>query len=259
MNHKQQTNMIYADVHAHLDLFSRDELDGILEKSRAAGVKAVITSGINVESNRDSMLLSKEHSIVKPALGLYPSESLKLSDDEIDSEIRFIRSNKESIAAIGEVGLDYHETSETAGRLRQKRIFTMQVELAAKIGKPLIVHSRKAEEDAVELLISQSANKVVMHCFMAKMKTVKRAVDAGFYFSIPCIIKTSPNFRKLAEVVPLNRLLTETDAPFLSPVKGRKSEPSMVSGTVDEIAAIKGISAEDASNIIFSNYQKLLL
>lgn len=251
--------MLYADVHAHLDLFSRDELEGILERSRAAGVKAIITSGINVYSNRAAIRLSGEHSMVKPALGLYPSESLKLSDDEIDAEIGFIRSNKESIAAIGEVGLDYHETAEAAGRLRQKRIFAMQVELAARIGKPLIVHSRKAEDDAVELLISQSANRVVMHCFMAKMKTVKRAVDAGFYFSIPCIIKTSPNFRKLAEVVPLNRLLTETDAPFLSPVKGRKSEPSMVAETVRIIAKIKGITPEDASNIIFSNYQKLLL
>ncbi|MBI3034341.1 TatD family hydrolase [Candidatus Woesearchaeota archaeon] len=248
--------MLLIDTHAHLDLFDEKELNEVLERASRSGVKAIVTNGVDVKSNRLSLELAKKHSIVKPALGLYPIESLSLTDEEIDNELVFIEKNSSRVFCIGEVGLDYLKTEDHA---RQKDVFTRQIMLARKLGKALNVHSRKAESDAVELLDSCGARKVVMHCCMAGMKTIRKAVDCGFYFSVPALLLRSSHFRKLVETVPSNHLLTETDAPFLSPFPGRKSEPSMIAETVREIAAIKGVSREDCANMLFSNYQRLFV
>ncbi len=244
--------MPYADVHAHIDLLG--DVEGALKRAAHAGVAAVITNGIGPGSNRKSLELAKIHPIVRAAVGLYPTESAKLSEAEVAEEMAFFRANRDMLAAIGEIGLDYQELED---RIRQRQLFLRQVELAMKIGKPVIVHSRKAEVDVVEALVSAGCRKVVMHCCMGSMKVVKRAVDAGFHFSIPALLSRSSHFRAVAGAVPSSLLLTETDAPFLSPVKGQPSEPAMVAGTVAAIAGIKGLTAADCGNIIFSNYQRL--
>ncbi|MBI2142338.1 TatD family hydrolase [Candidatus Woesearchaeota archaeon] len=256
--------MIYADVHAHLDLFSSEELEGVLERAKNKGVKAIVTSGVGVKSNRAAIELAKSHSTdqctIKAALGIYPTDALKMSDAEIAAELDFLKKNSGTVAAIGEVGLDYLKSGKKEDRERQKEAFAKQIELAMKLNKPLVVHSRKAEKEAVEMIIEASAKKAVkavMHCCMADMKTIKRASEAGLYFSIPALILRSSHFKKLAETVPSSRLLTETDAPFLSPNQGRKSEPSMIAEAANEIAKIKGITAEECANILYSNYQKL--
>ncbi len=245
--------MLLTDVHAHLDIFREDELDGIIEHANEAGVKAIITNGIDVKSNRLVLELSRKHHIVKAALGLYPVDSLKLSDLEIDEELSFIQSKSDSIVALGEIGLDFQVAGEIE---RQEDIFMRQVKMAEMLGKPVIVHSRKAESRVVELLTG-SSSRVVLHCFMGSMSIVKKAVDSGFCFSIPALISRSTHFKKLVEIVPSSQLLTETDAPFLGPVAGQRSEPSMVMGTVAEIARIKGIDPEECANIIFSTYQRV--
>ncbi|MBI2574771.1 TatD family hydrolase [Candidatus Woesearchaeota archaeon] len=258
--------MIYADVHAHLDLFSSEELEGVIERAKNKGVKAIVTSGVDVKSNRAALELAKSHStsqgiishgIIKAALGIYPTDALKMSDAEITAELDFIKKNSGTVAAIGEVGLDYLKSGKKEGRERQKEAFGRQIELATKLGKPLVVHSRRAEKEAVEMLISASAKKAVMHCCMADMKTIKKAADAGLYFSIPALILRSSHFKKLAETVPGSHLLTETDSPFLSPYQGRKSEPAMVGEAAKEIAKIKGITEYECAKILYSNYQKL--
>lgn len=256
--------MIYADVHAHLDLFGSEELEGVLERAKYVGVKAIVTSGVDVKSNRAALELAKSHStsqgingIIKAALGIYPTDALKMNDNEIDSELKFIKNNSGTVAAIGEVGLDYLKTEKKEDRERQKEVFAKQIELAKKLDKPLVVHSRRAEKEAVDMLISASVKKAVMHCCMADMKTVKRASDAGLFFSIPALILRSSHFKKLVEVVPGSRLLTETDAPFLSPHPNKKSEPAMVAEAAGAIAKIKGITAEECANILYANYQSL--
>lgn len=256
--------MIYADVHAHLDLFSSEELEGVLERAKDKGVKAIVTSGVDVKSNRAALELAKSHStsqgingIIKAALGIYPTDALKMSDGEVDAELDFIRKNRNRINAIGEVGLDYLRTEKKEERERQREVFAKQIELAKELDKPLVVHSRRAEKEAVDMLISASAKKAVMHCCMADMKTIKRASDAGLYFSIPALILRSSHFKKLVEVVPSSRLLTETDAPFLSPHPNKKSEPAMVAEAASAIAKIKGITEEECANMIFANYQSL--
>ncbi len=246
--------MLYADVHAHLDLFEEDELDSVLIRAKDAGVKAIIANGTDGASNRKVLNYSKTNSLVKASLGLYPVDALKLTETQVNSELDFIKENNAKICAVGEVGLDYLKAEDNEG---QKELFARIIDVARAINKPLIVHSRKAEEDAVDLLVSGSVKRAVMHCFMADLRTVKKAEEAGFYFSIPCIIAASSHFKKLVEVVSCSRLLTETDAPFLSAQQGKKSEPAMVSETVRIIAGIKGLSEDDCANILFSNYQRL--
>ncbi len=246
--------MLYVDSHAHLDLFSEDELDRIIENAKKTGVKAVVANGTDEKSNRKVLEFSRKYPLVKASLGLYPVDALRLSDGNIDAELGFIKKHASKIVAIGEVGLDYLKAEDKG---RQKDVLSRIIAVAKAVDKPLIVHSRKAEADAVELLFESGVKKAVMHCFMADMKTVKKAEDSGFYFSIPCIIAASSHFQQLVEKISLSRVLTETDAPFLSPVQGRKSEPSMVAESVRIIAGIKGISEEDCANIIYSNYQRM--
>ena len=128
-----------------------------------------------------------------------------------------------------------------------------------RIDKLLVVHSRKAEIDAIDILERTGMKKVIMHCFNGRKSLIKRCVELGWFFSIPPIITRLDHFKMLVELVPLGQLLTETDAPYLSPVAGERNEPANVAITIKEISKIKGISEEDVANQIFANAKKLFV
>jgi len=250
--------MLLVDVHAHLDLKEFDsDLDEVIKRAETAGVKAIISNGLNPESNRKTLELSRKYKIVKPAFGLYPNDALKLTEKEIESELNFIEKNKDKIAAIGEVGLDYKFCEDKKQQEKQKQIFIKLIELSKKIKKPIIIHSRKAEQDVIDILENSDAKKVVLHCFSGKLKLIKRAAELGYYFSIPTNITHSQHFQKLAELVDINKILTETDAPYLSPYKNRRNESSFITEAIKKIAEIKNISINEIANNIFMNYQNL--
>jgi TatD DNase family protein len=242
------------DVHCHLEFpdFEKD-LDSVIERAKEAGVVAIITAGLNPETNRKALEIAKKYPIVKAALGIYPQYAAEMSDDDVEKEIEFIRKSKPY--AISEVGLDatYPEME------KQKKVFEKMIALAKELNIPIIVHSRKAEKEACEMLISNNARKVVVHCFNGKLSLAKEMEAAGFFFSIPAIISHASQFKELAKAVNSTHLLTETDAPFLSAVKGERNEPSAVKEIVDEISGIKHVEAEEMAKIIFSNYQKLFM
>jgi TatD DNase family protein len=241
--------MMFVDVHCHLEMFGI-EAEAVIKRAEAAGVKAMITAGTTPESNRIALAFSKAFPSVKAALGIYPVNSL--SQAEIDNELKFIEANKESIIAVGEIGLDSKEGNSE----NQRPLFEKLLLIAEKTGKPAVVHSRKAESEVLSI-IQKHKCKVVLHCFDGNSTLVMKAAALGCYFSIPANIARSDHFKHLAKEVPLQQLLTETDAPFLAPEKGQRSEPSMVSGSVAKIAELKGLSVEDTANILFSNYQRL--
>lgn len=258
---------LIVDVHAHLDHsdFSKD-LDKVIARAKAAGVKAIITNGVNPETNRKTLELAEKYDIVKAALGLYPIDVLRkdieegypLKDEEfdIDSEIDFIRKNKNKIIALGECGLDFVRSDEVQ-RKAQIKVFEKMIALAENINKPIIVHSRKAEQSVIEVLESSSIKKVVLHCFCGKKGLIKKAQDMAYYFSIPCNIVRAHNFQNMVSMVNLSRLLTETDAPYLSPFKGRRNEPAFIAETLKKIAEIKKMDIEEVEKNIFMNYQGL--
>jgi len=241
------------DVHAHLDAkdFEKD-FDAVLKRAEENNVVCIINNGVDTESNRKTLELSEKYKIIKPALGFHPTDSEKFSEEEIEKEIEFIKKKKNEIIAIGEVGLDYYwqHTKE-----RQKKIFLQFIELAEKTKLPLIIHSRKAEDDVIPLLESTNI-KVVLHAFEGKKQLIKRADEKNFKFSIPPSVVRSQHFKTLIEKVSLQNLLTETDAPFLSAVKYQRNEPSEIKYVIKKISEIKGITVEETEKIIFINFKK---
>jgi TatD DNase family protein len=258
--------MDLVDVHAHLSYKGLIEnIDDVIKTSVDAGVKVIITQGTEPDSNRSSLKLSNKFSIVKPALGFYPTHIAEYSDFELEKELQFIR--KHNCLAIGEVGLDYYlgRNNEYADSLteqvkkRMKFYFKKLIQISIDKDVPIIVHSRKAELDTIEILEEMNAKKVIMHCFSGKKKYIQRILDNGWYFSIPCNLVRAKHFQHIVKVTPLNKLFTETDAPYLAPVRGDLNVPSNVHFTVKKIAEIKGLDVDEVANNIFMNYQRLFL
>jgi len=262
--------MILVDIHAHLDHEKfKPDLDKVIDNAKKAGVKSIITSGVNSRTNRLILDISKKYDIVKPSFGIYPLDALAnemkageaegftrdIEGFDIDKEIEWITENKDKCVAIGECGMDFkwgrdHEK-------QQKENFQKVIELAEKIKKPLIVHTRKAELDVVEMLESSKLKNIILHCFCGRKHLVKRAADNKWNFSIPPIIVRLQQFQIMAELVNISQLLTETDAPYLSPFPGQRNEPAFVIETIKKIAEIKKITEEDTANNIFMNYQRI--
>ncbi len=242
-----------VDVHCHLDTEQfNDDLDKVIERAKDAGVISVITNGTDKKSNRKVLEIAEKYDIVRPALGIYPEEASKLNERQINAEIEFIRKQKP--LAIGEVGLDTYR----AGNLeKQKAMFQKFIGLAKELDVPIIVHSRKAEKEAFEMLSKAKAKKVIMHCYNGNLKLAKAIEAKGWHFSIPPIIAYSSQFQELVKRVSSSYLLTETDSPFLSHEKGKRNEPMNVKESVRHIAQLKGIEFEEAKNIIFMNYKRL--
>jgi len=244
--------MNLVDVHAHLEIIK--DLDEVVARAAEAGVKIIIANGVNVETNRKAIEFSEKYDIVKFALGIYPNDCLEMSEKEIDDEIHFIKSKKP--LAIGECGLDFKEEVDKEKMLD---CFEKQINLAKDLDIPVIVHSRKAELECIEILEKLECKKVVMHCFCGKMKLVQRVIENGWYFSIPCNVLKSQHFQQVVQKTPFKQLLTETDAPFLSPYADKQSEPFFIKGTIEKIAEIKKMDEQEIANQVFMNYQRLFL
>jgi len=254
------------DIHCHLDHPSIiGRTDEIIENSKKANLKVILTAGINPETNRKTLELAKKHDIVKAALGIYPVKTLQKEIEiasyplkpnifDINEEIEFIAKNKGKIVAIGECGLDYSQGEDPS---EQKELFEKLVSLAEKINKPIIVHSRKAEPDSIEILESSKLKKVLLHCFSGKKKLVKRAADLGYYFSIPTNVVRAQNFQLMAEEININQLFCETDSPYLSPFREKQNEPAFVLEAYKKIAEIKNMELKEVINNIWMNFSRL--
>ncbi len=248
--------MPFVDVHCHLDQFKDEEIREIIKESEERRVKVIINNGVDKETNRKTLELSRKFKIVKAALGLHPEFIERFSDEYIKDELEFIRKNKSKIIAVGEVGLDFYWIKDEALRKKQESMFREFIQISKEINKPLIVHSRGAERKAIEILKEEKAESVVMHSFGGKLKLLK-GIDEMWMFSIPPIIVRSSHFQELVKRLPLNKLLTETDSPFLGPFRGEKNKPYNVALTVNEIAKLKGLNAKEVENNLFMNYLKM--
>ena len=174
---------------------------------------------------------------------------------DIDKEFDFFNKNKDNIAAIGEVGLDYHW--DKINHDEQKKNFEKIITLTEKMKKPIVVHTRRAEEDCVAMLESSKLKHVILHSFEARKSLIKRAIERGFYFSIPTSIVRAQQFQTLAELAPLTQIFTETDAPWLSPFKDKRNEPSFITESIKKIAEIKHITEEEVADQIFKNFKSV--
>ena len=245
-----------VDVHAHLQYRDfENDLDDVIERAKKIGIKEIIVNGLTKDDNMRVLELGDKYNVVKVALGIHPNEVKNTSDEELENIFSLIEENKEKIIAIGECGLDYHHDKEEKVLRRQKEVFVKFLELAKKINKPVIIHSRKAEKEVIDIL-SGFKVKTLLHFFTGNMKLAKIAEDIGCYFSIPVSILRSEHFKTLVNRTAISRLLTETDSPYGNPQVGR-NEPSFVKKTIKEISVIKGLTIADTENIIYQNFQSL--
>lgn len=246
------------DIHAHLDLLEKEtNLDEAVKEAEKKEV-LMVAQGVNPTSNKRVLEISGKYKNVRACLGLYPIDALKLSDKEIDEELKFIEKNKEKIFGIGEVGIDFKESVDEKEHARQEKTFREIIRLAKKIDKPLIVHSRKAEQRVVEILEEEKAVKVIMHCFNGNFKLVKRIVDNKWFLTIPTCVKSSEHFQKIAKEVPVEQLFCESDSPYLHPDKKWPNTPVNVAFSYEEIARIKGLKAEEVEKTIEANFESLV-
>ncbi|MFH1849014.1 MAG: TatD family hydrolase [archaeon] len=245
---------LLVDSHCHLDHSMFSDLDEVVQRARQAGVALIITNGANPEKNRQALEIASGYDVVRAALGIYPVDACELSESAVKAEIGRIK--KADVIAIGEVGLDYFWVTDEGKRERQRKVFQQMIALARELDRPIIVHSRKAEEDAIGLL-EKAGLKVIMHCFSGNFQLVEQVRDRGWIFSVPTNIVFSEHFQKLVRIVPMNQILTETDAPYLSPFKDRRNEPAFVARAVEMIAEVKGLVPDEVSKIIYMNYQRI--
>lgn len=261
--------MNLVDIHCHLNskLF-KDDINEVIQKAKKVGVKSIIISGTNPLANQQVLEMKKLDPIIKVSLGLHPIDALGLSEGEtgivksegkvdLEKEFKFIEEHKDEIIAIGEIGLDYHWDKEH--HEEQQEIFRKVLQLAIKLNKPVIIHTWAGEEDCINILEEEVKDKVpvILHCFGGRKSLVTKAKELGFYFSVPPSTVRTGNFNTLIKKVPIEQLLTETDAPWQSPIKGERCEPKDVLETVKKIAEIKDISVEEAASIIWNNYEKI--
>ena len=264
--------MHLVDVHAHLDhpQFAAD-LPDVIKRAKANGVVAIITQGVFHEKNLQLLELAKMDPIIKVAFGLYPLDAINVKVDPemeagndysrqskktVDETLSAMEKYKDHIIAIGEVGMDFKYSQDKEAQTENLRKI---IRLAKKIGKPLIIHSRNAEKEVMDLLEEEQYFKVDMHCFCGSKKLLERGMKLGLLFSIPTNVVRNQQFQQTVEFLPLNHILTETDAPYLGPYKDLRNEPANIRETVLKIAEIKRMDPEEVANAIYFNYQKLFL
>jgi TatD DNase family protein len=241
---------MFIDAHSHIDLLKNYKQ--AIQNAKEKNIK-ILTAGIDIKSNRKLLELKKQNLEIEICLGIYPTETLKLSEKEIDSEIDFIKKNKNKIVAIGEIGLDLKENSpETLEK--QKENLSKFIELTKELNKPVIIHSRKAEEECINFLEKFNYKKIVMHCFSGNFKLVKRILENNWILTIPTSVKNSQHFQKVIEIAPIKNLLCETDSPYLHPDKEFPNEPKNVIESYKKISEIKKISLKEVEKTLEENY-----
>jgi TatD DNase family protein len=243
------------DSHCHLDFpkFNRDREESIL-RAREAGVVGMINSGISLKGNRISLELAETHEDIHAALGLSPDIGREGEDTEINAILAQIEANAEKAVGIGEAGLDFQDCKTTEERERQTAAFKKVIELAKNLDKPLVVHARMAEEEVLKLV--RNVDTVIYHCYSGSIETMKEIVDMGHYISMATLVCFSKHHQDLAEAVPLENLLLETDSPFLSPRKGR-NEPAFIADSVPVVAQLKDMDPAEIAKSTTENARRV--
>jgi len=244
---------MFIDIHSHIDICK--DIDILIKNAKKENVK-ILTAGTSPKSNRKILELKEKYPEINICLGIYPIDALKLSEEKIDSEIEFIKKNKNKISAIGEVGIDLKENSEQTLETQKENLKKFG-NLAKELDVPIIIHSRKAEKECIELLEKLNYNKIIMHCFSGNMKLVDKIIKNNWNLSIPANVKHSEHFQKIVEKTPIKQLFCETDSPFLHPDKLQENEPANVIESYKKISEIKALPLAEVEKQIEENYKRL--
>ncbi|MBM4340176.1 MAG: TatD family deoxyribonuclease [Deltaproteobacteria bacterium] len=248
------------DSHAHLEMpeFRRD-LNEVLRRAKDSGVEYIFTVGTEKKDWRRALEIAQAHSSVYAILGVHPHNAKEIDEETYPVLTELCKHEK--VRAYGEIGLDFFRNHSP--REVQLKRFREQIQLAKELKLPIVVHDREAHLETLESLKSENAweNGGVIHCFSGDEKMAKACIDMGFYISIPGSItyKNAGPFHEMVKRLPLDSLLVETDAPFLTPVpfRGKRNEPSYVRYTAEKVAEIKKVAFEQVAEVTTRNALKV--
>ena len=248
------------DTHAHLSLpqFDKDRTE-VIKRAHDAGIKHIITVGTDRDDCLKAVALAQKHDFISAAVGIHPHDA-KTINAETYSLLREFAAD-DNVVAIGEIGLDFYRN--LSPRETQIHHFREQLRLAREVSLPVIIHDREAHREVLQILQEEKAETVrgVIHCFSGDWEMARACLDMGFYISIPGTVtfKKSEEYHKLVRDLPLDRMLVETDCPFLAPhpFRGKRNEPAYVRYVAEAVARIKRIEQEELAKITTQNAQKL--
>lgn len=248
------------DTHVHLNADHYDEdLDAVIDRARDAGIEKMVVVGFDRKTIERTMKLIDEYSDVYGVIGWHPVDAVDCTDEDLEwiEEL----SKHEKIVGIGETGLDYHWDKSPKGI--QKEVFKKQIALAKRVNLPIIIHNRESTEDCVEILKEENAGEIggIMHAFSADENVADEVIGMNFYISLggPVTFKNAQLPKDIAVHVPLEKLLVETDAPFLTPhpYRGKRNEPSYVKLVAEKIAELRDMPYEAFAKATTENAERL--
>ncbi|HHV27062.1 TatD family deoxyribonuclease [Anaerosalibacter bizertensis] len=248
------------DSHAHLDdpKFNKDR-DRLIKSLKQNDISLVINVGADVSSSIKSVKLADEYENIYAAVGVHPHSAKEMDDSTIDVLKAFAKRDK--VVAIGEIGLDFHY--DNSPRDIQRKWFIEQIKLAKELNMPIIVHSRDADQETFDILKEEADERLrgVLHCYSGSAEMAKDYIDLGFYISLagPVTFKNARKPKEVAKVVPMDKLLIETDSPYLTPEphRGKRNEPLYVRHVASMIAELRGMDFEDVGRITSENTKRL--
>ncbi|MDA8082787.1 MAG: YchF/TatD family DNA exonuclease [Nitrospiraceae bacterium] len=248
----------FIDTHCHLEMQQFDhDRDDVIRRAKAAGITAMITVGSDSEGIPKAIELAGRHDDVYAAIGIHPHDSRRF-DGDTESRLRKWASNSK-VVALGETGLDYHY--DHSPREIQREVFRKHLAMSGEYGLPVIIHSREADDDTIAVIRESGIRRGVLHCFSGSTAMASDLIGLGYHISIagPVTFRKAGALRDVARLIPDERLLIETDAPYLcpEPFRGRRNEPAHLVHTARMIADLRGISLEDLARITTLNAQRL--
>lgn len=249
------------DSHCHLSQLSEDDLNLQIREAQKTGVDwlVAIGAGYGVDDNFKTLEIAKRFDNIVCALAMHPHDA-RLVDDALFDQLKALIKNESKVRAVGEIGLDYHYMhSPKDDQIKILRRFT---ELALEVKKPLVIHDRECGDECVNTLRELMANDVggVVHCFTGDIPLAQKYLDLGFLISFTGIItfKKADDLREVVKYVPLDRMMVETDSPFLAPIpfRGKPNQPAYVWHVAQSVAAIKGVGFEDVARVTTANAKR---
>ena len=253
------------DSHSHLndEKFDKDREEQI-KKICESGVSNFITAGYSVESSKKALEIAKKYDFIYTTAGVSPND-IPQTEEELWKQLaeieKIVEKNKEKICAIGEIGLDYYWNTDN--KELQKKAFIEQIKIANKYNLPIVIHTREAVMDTLQILKENKVMKTgVFHCCPQNRELIKEGLKLGFYISFagPITFKNSKNAEEMINLVPNDRILIETDSPYLAPepVRGTRNTPANVKYIAQKIADVKGLTLEEVEKITFENTKNIL-
>ncbi|OLA77465.1 MAG: hydrolase TatD [Candidatus Melainabacteria bacterium 35_41] len=242
------------DTHSHINMIEGLSLDEIIKNAFDNGIDKIIVPSAYPADMENIMDLVNKYDNVYGMLGIHPSEVKSWDDSFIEKIKNYAKNSK--IAAIGEIGLDYYW--DKSFNDLQKEVFIKQIKLANELNLPIDIHDREAHKDTYDIIQEHNnGSKVIMHCFSGSVEFARECVKAGFYLGIGGVVtfKNAVKMKEVAKDIPLERILLETDAPYLTPVpfRGKENQPAYVKYVAEEIASLRGISVEEVAQITTEN------